>query len=283
MAKVPFKEFFTRRYIKSLLYGYLKKNLFNDIKVFCMFIGYQRSGHSFIGALLDAHPNAVMGMEVDALDLVQKGYSKNQIYYCLMRNAEVFTKKLGNIWTDYNYAIPGQYQGKYRRIDVIGDKKGGKSSLRLYDDPRLLEKLKNITGIPLKVLHVIRHPIDNITTMVVRNIPEGKIPDRKYISERSDVYFMKASINDKLRQNKELDILDIYHEDFVKSPGVELTRILGFLGLEPFPDYIDACIKKVYKEPHLSRNDLEWPEDLVREIVEKSMKYSFLKRYFKND
>jgi len=283
MAGIPYKEFFTRRYIKSLIFGYLKRDLFRDIKVFCMFIGYQRSGHSFIGALLDAHPDAVMGMEVDALDLLQKGYSKNQIFYCLMRNAEVFTRKLGNKWTGYDYAIPGQYQGKFRKIDVIGDKKGGKSSLRLYDDHDLLEKMKNKIGIPLKILHIIRHPVDNITTMVLRNIPEGKSPDRKFIVERSEVYFMKVSINDKLKQNKELDILDVYHEDFIKSPEEELNRILGFLGLEPIPDYIDACIKKVYKEPHLSRNDMDWPEDLISEIREKSLKYPFLKRYFKND
>src|SRR4030042_2237983 len=97
MARVPFKEYFTRRFIKSMLYGYLKRNAFKDIKVFCMFIGYQRSGHSFIGALLDAHPNAVIGMEVDALNLVKLGYKRNQIFYCLIRNSEVFTKKLKNI------------------------------------------------------------------------------------------------------------------------------------------------------------------------------------------
>jgi hypothetical protein len=281
MAKVPFKEFFTRRYLKSLVFGYLKKEVFKDIKIFCMFVGYQRSGHSFIGALLDAHPNAVIGMEVDALDLIQKGYSRNQIFYCLMRNAEIFTKKLGNIWTGYDYSIPGQYQGTYKRIDVIGDKKGGKSSLRLNDDPGLLEKLKKVTGLQLKILHVIRHPVDNITTMVVRNVPEGKSPDRSFILERSEIYFTKALINDKLRQNEELDILDIYHEDFVKSPRDELIRILEFLELEPFPDYLDACVKKVFKEPHLSRYDMDWPEDLLNEIREKAVKYPFLKRYFK--
>ncbi len=159
-------------------------------------------------------------------------------------------------------------------------KKVEKVHYDLYDDPNLLEKLKNLTGIPLKILHVMRHPVDNITTMVLRNLPEGQSPDRKFILERSDVYFMKVSINDQLRLNKEFDILDIYHEDFIRSPGEELTRILGFLGLEPIPDYIDACIKKVYKEPHLSRNDMDWPEDLLQEIRRKSLKYQFLKRYF---
>jgi len=283
MAGMDFKEYFSKRFIKSFIFGYLRRKVFRDIRVYCMFIGYQRSGHSFIGALLDAHPYAVIGMEVDALDLLQKGYSRNQIYYCLMRNAEVFTKKLKNVWTGYNYAIPGQYQGKFLKIEVIGDKKGGKSSLRLDEDPALLDKLKNITGIPPKILHVIRHPVDNITTMVLRNIPENKVPELSDIREKMNIYFMKVTINEKLRQNKELDILDVYHEDLIQSPKPTLTRILNFIGLEPFPDYLDACIKKIYKEPHLSRNNLDWPEDMIREIKQRSMEYSFLKKYFEND
>jgi len=120
MAGMDFKEYFSKRFIKSFIFGYLRRKVFRDIRVYCMFIGYQRSGHSFIGALLDAHPYAVIGMEVDALDLLQKGYSRNQIYYCLMRNAEVFTKKLKNVWTGYNYAISiwGGNDGKIFMLDV---------------------------------------------------------------------------------------------------------------------------------------------------------------------
>ena len=30
---------------------------YDDVEVFCAFLGYTRSGHSFIGSMLDAHPN----------------------------------------------------------------------------------------------------------------------------------------------------------------------------------------------------------------------------------
>ena len=55
-----------------------------------MFIGYQRSGHSYIGALLDAHPNTAVGMEVDALNgvpglhtLLESPFSKHKTGGCL--------------------------------------------------------------------------------------------------------------------------------------------------------------------------------------------------------
>jgi len=280
---VPVEELLTRRYIKSMIYGFIKRKRLKSLQAFCMFIGYQRSGHSFIGAILDAHPDAAMGMEVDALNLVKLGYNRNQIFYCLIRNSEVFTRKLKNIWTGYSYAIEGLYQGKFTDLKVIGDKKGGKSTLQLGEDFSLFTRLQKIVRIPVKVLHVIRNPFDNITTMIIRNLPEKKIPDREDFLDKIDLYFKKAEINDKLKKSGKMDILDIYHEDFIKDPVKELTRILNFVGLEPFNEYIDICTKKVHKEPHITRNQLSWPKDLLDEIKNRALNYLFLKRYIENE
>ena len=35
--------------------------MFDDLKAFVMFVGYPRSGHSIVGALLDAHPHLTVG------------------------------------------------------------------------------------------------------------------------------------------------------------------------------------------------------------------------------
>jgi len=280
---VSIKEILTRRYIKSMIFGFVKRKQFNSIKAFCMFIGYQRSGHSFIGALLDAHPNAAMGMEVDALNLVRLGYNRNQIFYCLVRNSEIFTRKLNNIWTGYSYAVEGLYQGKFTDLKIIGDKKGGKSTLQLGVNFSLFGRLKKIVRIPIKLLHVIRNPLDNITTMIIRNLPDKKIPDRVDFLDKIDLYFKKAQINDKLKKSGEMDILDIYHEDFIKDPVGELKRIMQFVGLDPFPEYIDLCSKKVYREPHITRNQLSWPQDLLDEVYNRAIKFSFLKKYFENE
>ena len=266
-----------------MIFGFVKRKQFNSIKAFCMFIGYQRSGHSFIGALLDAHPNAAMGMEVDALNLVRLGYNRNQIFYCLVRNSEIFTRKLNNIWTGYSYAVEGLYQGKFTDLKIIGDKKGGKSTLQLGVNFSLFGRLKKIVRIPIKLLHVIRNPLDNITTMIIRNLPDKKIPDRVDFLDKIDLYFKKAQINDKLKKSGEMDILDIYHEDFIKDPVGELKRIMQFVGLDPFPEYIDLCSKKVYREPHITRNQLSWPQDLLDEVYNRAIKFSFLKKYFENE
>jgi hypothetical protein len=280
---VPVKELLTRRYIKSMICGFIKRKQFRSLQTFCMFVGYQRSGHSFIGALLDAHPDAAMGMEVDALNLVKLGYNRFQIFYCLVRNSEVFTRKLKNIWTGYSYAVEGLYQGRFTDLKVIGDKKGGKSTLHLGEDFALFIRLQKIVRIPVKVLHVIRNPLDNITTMIIRNLPDNKNPDREDFLDKIDLYFKKAEINDRLKKSGEMDILDIYHEDFISDPVSELTKILHFVSLSPIPEYIDLCSKKVYKEPHITRNQLSWPQDLLEDVKSRAMQYFFLNRYFENE
>ena len=268
-----------KRYLKSTVKGYLKKKLFGDVKAYCMFIGYQRSGHSLIGALLDAHPNIIMGMEVDVLDLVERGYSRNQILYCILDKSIYFTKVLNNVWTDYSYAVPESHQGKFTKILVMGDKKGGKSTLRLGANQNLLPLLEGKLGCPVKILHIIRNPYDNIATMVKRHLPDGKKFDRHLMEEKIDLYFKKADINAMLCENKNLKILDIYHEEFLNDPAGELKKMIRFLDLDASNDYLDRCAGIVYQNPHLSRVEMQWPSDLKESIQNKLQQYSFLKHY----
>jgi hypothetical protein len=48
---------------------------FPDLSTLCLFIGHPRSGHTLGGALLDAHPNAVIAQKLDVLGLVLDGLS----------------------------------------------------------------------------------------------------------------------------------------------------------------------------------------------------------------
>jgi hypothetical protein len=244
-----------------------------------MFIGYQRSGHSFIGALLDAHPNVSMGMEVDALNLVRLGYSRNQLFYCLIRNSQVFKKKLNNVWTGYSYAVPGQFQGTYEELKVIGDKKGGKSTLRLEEDPTLFSDLEHMAKCSVKVLHVIRNPFDNISTMILRNATDPDHPTPEEFREKVDLYFQKVKINQSLIASGNLEIMDVFHESFLSQPEKILNDILAFLSLPAPEDYIRNCAAAVYDEPHRTRKEISWPEDLKTEVREFIRKIDFLSHY----
>ena len=283
MQVVRIRNFVDRRYIKSLVAGVFREREFKSIQTFLFFIGYQRSGHSFIGSLIDAHPNASIGMEVDALNLVKLGYNRSQIFYCLVRNSEIFHKILKNEWTGYSYAVDGQYQGRYKKLLVVGDKKGGKSTLRLGEDISLYSSLVDLVSCDVRILHVVRHPLDNISTMVLRNIQEPQHNIRKEIRKRIEIYFHKADINRTLLQHPGMTIKTIYHEEFIINPSYELASILDFIGLKKEDNYMNSCVRMVYTQPHKSRENLDWPEDLLNEVLERMTYYKFLRKYLENE
>ena len=52
-----------------------------------MFIGYPRSGHTLVATFLDAHQDAIIGHELDALKYIEANFSKEQIdtVHCIYR------------------------------------------------------------------------------------------------------------------------------------------------------------------------------------------------------
>ena len=126
-------------WLRSARYAPYRKDL-EGIERYCMFIGYPRSGHSLVGSLLDAHPDIIIAHELDALRYVELGLTRDQIYSLILERSRQFTES-GRVWSEYQYAVPNQSNGKYRELKVIGDKKGGITSLKLNENPMLLSRL----------------------------------------------------------------------------------------------------------------------------------------------
>ena len=55
-------------------------------------------------------------------------------------------------------------------LKVMGDKKGGKTSKILIDPSNMsrLEEIRELVQVPMKFIHVVRNPFDNISTMTLR-------------------------------------------------------------------------------------------------------------------
>ncbi len=160
-----------------LLYKYhVKKDVdqaaFRDMKTFCMFLGFPRSGHSIVGSLLDAHPNIVISDELDVLRYIKLGFSNMQICQLILSRsriqAQAGRKKTGRRGKDYSYMVPGQWQGQYEKIRVIGDKKGGAAIIQLMSEPDLLQQLQQTIDSEIKFVVITRNPYDNISTMHLR-------------------------------------------------------------------------------------------------------------------
>ena len=148
--------------------GHRRRHELASVEAFCIFIGYPRSGHSLLGSLLDAHPEMVIAHELDVLTFVAAGWPRRALYSRILNHDATFTES-GRQWFGYDYRVPGQWQGRVSKLRVIGDKKGGKTTERLGARPDLLERLRRTVEVPVRLVHVVRSPYDNITTMARRS------------------------------------------------------------------------------------------------------------------
>lgn len=244
---------------------------FAHVESFCMFIGYPRSGHTLIGSILDAHPNAIIADELNALRYLDGGFGRNQLFYLLLRNS-LQVAAVGRKRTGYMYQVPGQWQGRYEQLQVIGDKMGHAAARRLAGDPDLLDGLSRFLKVDIKFVHVLRNPYDVISTITLRH----KVP----LSQSIDRFFWLCQSVDAIKRRVPADdICDLKHEDFVKSPKARLKSLCDFFRLKTDPAYLDASAKIVFASPHKSRFEVPWDKTLIESVRIKMSKFSFLEEY----
>jgi hypothetical protein len=246
------------------------KPLLDEIKTLCLFIGYPRSGHSLVGSLLDAHPQMAIAHELDALLYLKRGFHPREILY-LMLEVSRFHGEIGRRWGEYIYEVPGQWQGRYTQLQVIGDKKGGMTTLRIARNPMLLKQVMTRFGKRKRFVHVLRNPFDNIAAMVQKGQPLNSA-----IAE----YFKLLRTNRAIIKRIGADaVATLHHEDVVADPRAELARLCDFLGVVPQSDYLDACASIVFAAPHQPRHKIEWPADTIRILERRIAAKPMLDRY----
>ena len=203
----------------------LRRDL-STVRTFLLFIGHPRSGHSLVGALLDAHPSMLVAHELDVLKYAEAGFGREQLFALLIRHERARVARGHVSSTGYSYAVPGQAQGAYRRLEVIGDKKGGRSSMRLGERPELLDQLAATVGVPLSVVQVVRNPFDNIATMH-RRAP------RISLADHVDQYFRLAATTDAVRARLPDGQSYLLHlDDLTATPAAALASLCEFLGVK---------------------------------------------------
>ncbi|MCP3914354.1 MAG: sulfotransferase [bacterium] len=249
-----------------------------DVETFCMFVGYPRSGHSLIGSLLDAHENVVIAHEANILEAVDAGTTREKLYLGVWENSWMQAVRTRQE-TGYSYAVPGQHQGTCTQLRVIGDKKGGRSSTILAERPHLLGELRALLGEHrLRVLHVMRNPYDNISTIRTRAKEKASRPGQT-LDAAIDFYFSKCESVAKLRHGLGDDFLDVRLEDLITDARGVLERCCAFLGVTPSAAYLDACAGIVYRKPNRTRRKVEWPAEAIERVRARIAEFDFLDGY----
>lgn len=266
-----------KSYINSYRWARQKAERFQDVQHYCLFVGHARSGGSLLGGLVDAHPNAVIADEVDIFPYLEAGFEREQVFHILLERSQHQAKqgrsKAGRE-TQHTFFVPGQWQGRYETLQVIGNRKAGISTQHLRQNPNSYNQLRHFLGekINLKVIFSVRNPFDTVSTM---NIRSGRD-----LVNGIDTYFSNCETIEVLRKNlPSTDFLAVRHEALLANPANELQQMCHFLGLPALPDYIQACSSILYRAPSQSRNKVDWSPALMETVKARIGQYEFLEGY----
>jgi hypothetical protein len=259
-------------YLRSRRAARAERLAFANLERFCLFVGYPRSGHSLVGSLLDAHPEMIVAHELHVLRYLRYGFSREQIFALLLERSRE-QAAAGRAATGYSYVVPNQWQGRFRSLRVIGDKRGGTSIRKLSARPHLLPRLRARIGLPLRFVHVVRNPFDNVATIWRR----GRSRD---LEASIDHYLRMVAGVERLRAALAPgEVLDVRHEDLLDDPARELLRLCAFLGVEAPADWLRDCAGVVWKSPKRTRDEVEWPAPLREHLAREADRVPFLATY----
>lgn len=265
-----------RRHAATTYRSWRHPHLFRNVQTFCTFVGHVKSGSTLVGSLLDAHPDAIIADEVNVPAYVAAGFDKEQIFHILLKasrrdhmKGRVTARRL----TPYAVAVPGQWQGRYRTLRVIGHSQAGPVTGQLLRNPQLFSQIQaTMAGLNLKIIHVIRNPFDPISLMMVRG--------NRTFENACAHYFSYCEALDRLhRQTDDTNLFTVHYETFIREPRVHLQALCNFLGLEATPDYLQACTAILYDEPEMSRAAIVWQPEWIAHVEQKMSAFAFLQGY----
>jgi len=266
---------------------------FDSVKRFVLFFASGRSGHTWLGAILDAAPNAMIANQRNTLkDYFYKmnpdDRSRNRLYEFLAYNSW----HCGNSpegWVQvYNYTIPGLWQGRIdtsnnEQLEVIGDKSGGGAihilkkwikevagkdfdlafgdydavpGLVDYVNKKLEEYISVIQAEPKFIVN-IRHPGNIVATSETRH-HAGEV--KKLSAARA--YGVLGRIRSSLWVMENVGKKEYWHlvvtEKFATDTEEELIKMCDFVGLSCPQLMIDTVVNQTHHSVHETWKNVAW-------------------------
>jgi len=246
-------------------------DVLGSIERTCLFLGHPRSGHSIVGALLDAHPSMVIAHELDFLRFVDAGWTAPELYWACLENSRR-SASTGRKWGPYEYSVPGQWQGRWQDLRVIGDKKGGITSLALRRDPSALDRLISRIPVPICWVHVVRNPWDNIATLRRKQFPDLRMAIRMF-------FRIAETIDQTIARLPADSVLTVHFEDLPRDPRACLSSLAEFLGVSADASWLDACAELVWASPSRARDRIQWPDWAHASLAKLSQRHAWLAHY----
>lgn len=283
--------------------GNLKREEVDGVEAFVFFVGWQRSGHSIIGSLLDGHPDVLIAHELflfsNLPQFIFMEDAKAQLFRVLylssLRASKSGARSKHHNEKGYNLHLANSWQGSFRKLRVIGDKTAGDVTNSFSHDPimfrYLLKRLSEIVGVPLKVINVVRNPFDMVATLTlyrgsnVKNVKVHATETDKYnntdlLEWSTNVILRKAkALYEIEKKNYNWSFTRLYSEDFIGDPKATMAALCTFLGIECTEKYLQQCEDKTFSSVSKSRHLIVWNPYIVADINRVIQTLPFLRRY----
>ena len=248
-----------------------------EVERFAFFVGYPRSGHSLVGSLLDAHPDVVIAHEADALRAVAARLPRPVLYGLLLAADRRFTDE-GRQWTDYDYRIAGSWQGRVRRLRVIGDKRGAGTVIALRRSPELLDRLRATVAAPIRVIHAVRDPWDNVATIAKRST--------RGVTQAVDYYeWLVHGVAETVGRLDDGELHTLHHDDLLAEPRTQLASLFSFVGVGVDVDdgVVDGGASILFPSPSRTRHGVAWGSRDVDRLAALVESTPWLHRYSESE
>ena len=282
----------------DLIYAYKGRN----VERFLLTIGYNRSGSSLIGQLLNAHPEIVVAHELyilqklRALRFVPTPSRRGRATRLILERDRETARETSYRQSGYSYAVNGLSQGRHSRLRVIGDKGSVSASNMLAgaSGAKELDRLLRHVRAEVRFLFTIRNPYDVLASRRLNrlrydegaDIPtlRGYAPadsERPLIREEDASWLLGVTedVSRSLAAIPEGRALPVRYEDFIASPKETLRRICAFLDVGAGEKYLDACAAFTLSTPHRTRLKARWPDDRIAQVAAAIAEYPWLAGY----
>lgn len=270
----------------------------SHVTVLLLFIGYPRSGHTLVSSLLDAHPHMAVANEYKLLqrwkNFTEEQKTRKHVFGQLYRDSVMQSQtgfRSATVRRTFNYSIPNQWNGRcHNFLQVVGDKHGPMTTKFLQDEEGMawLDDVQAKLNVSIRLLHVLRNPLDNIATMTVRTeydrrfiIKERVMNSSTRLETQARVYLGLAKINNNLLVQNHFHILNVYSEDLIARPKHVLSRICRFLSVRCSSSYLSSCTSIISTKASTTRNNVVWTDTVKNHVNASIYTYKFLNRYRK--
>lgn len=217
------------------------------IRSFLMFIGFGRSGHSIVGQVVNAHPNALVADEAPLFDDIGVSFSVDEAIRYLKARDKKFARRKYRKGSGRDFRFRALYQGYVTLPSVLGFSKAGYTSRKIAENPDIPSTLEQNLEIRPRFICIVRNPFDMIASGMRRR--EANFEEICANFEAAAVY-----LESSLQTLQGYSVLKLRQEDFLMDPETELERMFSFLELPTSSDFKKSISDGLFASPDKSRS-----------------------------